>query len=225
MRTISNASQYKWRLNNGETETIISRLTPIFEFKNGSEIDVDVIRFNRDKIFTDWQLSDDVIIKASSYDMYTNTLYYQGDRSKSFTYELYFEYGDFYGGKIFSWNVSPNLILNKHFRVGAYYEFNHIEFPLKQYQLKKGIYQSNLANVNVSVFLSRFFSIKLLAQYDDLSKQLGGNLRLRYNPKEGTDLYIVFNQLVNNDRLRKKPELPVIDNRAIVIKFVKTFEL
>ena len=186
---------------------------------------MDVIRFNRDKIFTDWQLSDDVTIKANSYDMFQNTLYYQGDRSKPFTYELYFQYGDFYGGKIASWNVSPTLILNKHLRVGAYYEFNHIKFPNSFSQTNHPIYESNLANVNVSVFLSRFFSVKLLAQYDDLSKQLGGNLRLRYNPKEGTDLYIVFNQLVNNDRLRKKPELPVVDNQAVVVKFVKTFEL
>ncbi|MBK7855855.1 MAG: hypothetical protein IPJ79_14080 [Bacteroidetes bacterium] len=73
--------------------------------------------------------------------------------------------------------------------------------------------------------LSQNLFNKTLTQYDDLSEQIGGNLRLRYNPKEGTDLYIVFNQLQNTNRLRKTPELPIVDNQAVVVKFVRTFEL
>jgi hypothetical protein len=222
---IGNTTQYNWRLNNGETETFFSQLTPIFEFKNGSLIDVDVIRFNRDKIFTDWQLSDNVTIPARSYDMVDYTIYYQSDQSRLFLYEVFLRYGDFYGGKISTAELYLNYIVNKHLRMGPSYEFNHITFHDDFSYTGKPVYQSNLVNLNISVTLSRFVSIKLLTQYDDISKQIGGNLRIRYNPKEGTDLYIVFNQLLNNDRLRKNPELPVIDNQALVVKFVKTFEL
>ncbi len=222
---IGNAMQYKWRLNNGETETFTTRLNPFFEFRNGALIDAYAVRFTRDKIFTEWQLSNDVTIPAKSYDMFDYSIYYQSDQSKQFLYEVFLRYGDFYGGKISTAELYINYVVNKYLRIGPSYEFNHINFEDAFSATGKPVYQSNLVNVNATVTLSKVFSIKLLTQYDDLSKQLGGNLRLRYNPKEGTDLYIVYNQLQNTNRLRKNPELPVVDNQAVVVKFVKTFEL
>lgn len=223
--SIGNSVQYKWRLNNGETETFTTHLNPVLEFKNGSLFDAYLIRFTRDKLFLEWQLNNDVIIPANSYDMIDYTVYYQSDRSKRFLYDLFGRYGDFYGGTISSSEIVLSHILNKYLRLEAYYEYNHIKFKKEFSITENPVYKSNLFNINITSTLSKAFSIKLLAQYDDLSRQVGGNLRLRYNPKEGTDLYIVFNQLQNTDRLRKTPELPVVDNQAIVIKYLTTFKL
>ena len=62
-------------------------------------------------------------------------------------------------------------------------------------------------------------------QYDDLSDLVSANLRFRYNPKEGTDLFIIYNQGTNTDVTRLDPHLPVVDNQAVTVKFIKTFEL
>ena len=79
--------------------------------------------------------------------------------------------------------------------------------------------------MNLTITQSSKFSIKLLAQYDDNSNSLGGNLRIRYNPKEGTDLYIVFNSALNVNRLDVKPKIPLVDQHAIVVKYSISFGL
>ena len=47
-------------------------------------------------------------------------------------------------------------------------------------------------------------SARLLAtafvQYNGAEDRVSGNIRLRYNPSEGHDLYLVWNEVVNSDR-------------------------
>lgn len=65
----------------------------------------------------------------------------------------------------------------------------------------------------------------MLAQYDDQSATFGGNIRVRYNPKEGTDLYIVYNSTFNANRLEAKPILPYIEQQGVIVKYSLTFGL
>ena len=45
-----------------------------------------------------------------------------------------------------------------------------------------------------------------------MNNTISTNLRMRYNPKEGTDLYVVLNQGLNTDRKsRLDPHLPVVE--------------
>ena len=49
------------------------------------------------------------------------------------------------------------------------------------------------------------------------------NVRFRYNPREGTDFYLVYNEGVNTDRLGKVPVPPLSSGRALYAKFNYTF--
>ena len=51
------------------------------------------------------------------------------------------------------------------------------------------------------------------------------NLRLRYNPREGNDLYIVYDEGFNTDRHREDPILPVTRNRTVMLKYSYTFNI
>ena len=51
------------------------------------------------------------------------------------------------------------------------------------------------------------------------------NLRLRYNPKEGNDFYVVFNEGRNTSLTREVPNLPVYSSRAVMVKYTYTFNL
>jgi hypothetical protein len=147
------------------------------------------------------------------------------DQSKNYTAGIATRYGGFYGGTIITLNPSANYIFNRYLRVGVDYQFNQIDFPESFSDNGNSLYQSNLLAVNVSLNQSSKFSVKLLAQYDDASDSFGGNLRFRYNPKEGTDLFIVFNSLLNTQRLDAKPTAPLVDQQSFVVKYSYTFGL
>jgi hypothetical protein len=48
-------------------------------------------------------------------------------------------------------------------------------------------------------------------------------LTFRYNPREGHDLYIVYDEGLNMDRQREIPVLPPSDVRTILLKYNYTF--
>jgi hypothetical protein len=68
-------------------------------------------------------------------------------------------------------------------------------------------------------------SLSAFIQYNTAINKVISNVRFRYNPKEGTDLYIVFNEGRNTLLEREVPHLPLYDQRSIMIKFTYTFEL
>ena len=45
------------------------------------------------------------------------------------------------------------------------------------------------------------------------------NLRLRYNFREGTDLWLVYDQVLNSDRDRQLPELATTQRESVLVKF------
>ncbi len=49
------------------------------------------------------------------------------------------------------------------------------------------------------------------------------NARFRYNPRDGNNFYLVFNESINTNRDMLTPMLPVSDNRAVLLKFDYTF--
>ena len=72
-------------------------------------------------------------------------------------------------------------------------------------------------------------SVKLTAsafiQYNSLDRAVIANVRLRYNPREGVDFYIVYNENFNTGRSREVPALPLSSSRAIMVKYTYTFNL
>ncbi len=50
-------------------------------------------------------------------------------------------------------------------------------------------------------------------------------MRLRYNPSEGHDLYVVYNHGLNTDRFRVDPVLPRTSAQTLLLKYSRTFAL
>lgn len=223
--SVNTELQYRWKLLSQLTETRFANIKTELNWKNGSILTLIPAEYKEDRLFESWQISDNVLIPAGYYHMFTGILDYIYDESKSYTGEFLVKYGDFYGGTIFTLNPSADYIINRYFRLNINYEYNQINFPMEFSESLNPIYRSNLVALNLTVTQSSKFSIKLLAQYDDNSNSLGGNLRIRYNPKEGTDLYIVFNSALNVNRLDVKPKIPLFDQQAIVVKYSIAFGL
>jgi hypothetical protein len=66
-----------------------------------------------------------------------------------------------------------------------------------------------------------------LVQYNSLARAIGINLRLRYNVREGTDAWLVWDEGLNTERsVDGTPDvLPLSSSRAVRAKVTYTFGL
>ena len=113
--------------------------------------------------------------------MNSNNINFYYDKSKSFTAHVSCGYGDFYGGKIFSFTPTANYIFNRFFRLSINYNFYNVNFPSNYSDNGNATYRSNLVALKLNMTLSNTLSLNLLGQYDDISNSFGSNLRFRYN--------------------------------------------
>ncbi|MEO8086269.1 MAG: DUF5916 domain-containing protein [Bacteroidota bacterium] len=218
---INVSDRYKPEVNKDESE--FANLEAGVSFKSGAVINLIPLELKTDRIFEDWQIADHITIPKGKYFMYSPGIYFNSPQKTNVRGELNVIFFDFYGGHRLTVAPGVTYIINKHLSAEAVYEMNRIRFPKSFSDNGNSIYLSHLVSANISVFFSSKFSIKLLSQYDNLSNSVGSNLRIRYNPHEGTDLYIVYNSGMNTQLNRLDPHLPLIDNQALVIKFSKTF--
>ncbi len=223
--TTNTTLEYRWKLISGLTETKFANLQGGLYWTKGSNFQVTFAEYKEDRLYENWELSDNITIPSGYYQMFDTDIFCNYDESKSITAGTLLQFQDFYGGKLYKIAPEFNYIINRHFRIGINYEHNTIKFPVSYSGNGNSVYKSNLIAINYIINFSSKFSIKSLGQYDDGSDSFGGNIRFRYNPREGTDLYIVYNSLLNTNRFEAKPTLPVVNEQAIVIKFSKTFGL
>ena len=217
--------EYRWKLQSHLTETKLANIGAGLSWQKGSNLNITLLNYKEDLLFSNWKLDDHITVPAAYYNMNSNNINFYYDESKSFTAHLSGGYGDFYGGKIFSFTPTANYIFSRFFRLSINYNFYNVNFPSNYSDNGDATYRSNLVALKLNLTLSNKLSLNLLGQYDDISNSFGSNLRFRYNPREGTDLYIVYNTILNTDRLSPTPNLPLIDQQTILIKYSVTFGL
>jgi hypothetical protein len=73
--------------------------------------------------------------------------------------------------------------------------------------------------------LSTKFSTGAFIQYSSEAKAVIGNIRFRYNPREGVDLYLVYDETLNSGRGGLIPVPPFSSGRTVMVKYSYTFSL
>lgn len=126
--------------------------------------------------------------------------------------------GSFYDGWRTTIGLKPIWGISSDLSLSGYYEFNHVTFPDRNQRLT-----AQIAQIRLLATLSTKFSALAFVQQNSAADELTGNIRLRYNPREGIDLYLVYNENLNTHRRREIPNLPFSSNRAIMVKYSYTF--
>ena len=130
------------------------------------------------------------------------------------------ETGSFYDGRRLTLGVTPRWGISPDFSLRGTYEFDHVEFPGRHQR-----FTAHLARVRLTATLSTKFSASAFVQYHSGYDRVIANIRIRFNPREGNDLYLVYNEDFNTDRGRIIPRLPFSTSRAIMVKYSYTFNL
>jgi hypothetical protein len=130
------------------------------------------------------------------------------------------ELGQFYDGTRISFRLQPTWNMSKHFELGGTYNFDHVIISKRDVSMT-----NHIIGIKALYMLNTRFSVNAYVQFNKSFHGIITNLRIRYNPKEGNDLYLVVNEDRNTDLYREFPNLPVYSSRAVMVKYTYTFNL
>jgi hypothetical protein len=117
--------------------------------------------------------------------------------------------GGFYNGSKTEFATSFSWKLNRHFTFVQFFSTNFVELEDQSFRI-------DLFRSHIAFSLNTHLSTSALLQYDNSTRQLGINFRFGYLFREGTELFVVY------DELREQfGSLP--DKRRLLMKFTYLF--
>jgi hypothetical protein len=204
---------------NGEVETSQAGPSLIVDWKRG---DVAVLQgmIVTENIPVPFSISTGVEIPAGSYRYPTTTLIYQTPAGRSLRTGITAGGGGFFDGRRLTFGLHPNWSPSRVVDFQLFYQFNRIEFSERAQQLNAHIARFRTEfTFNTKVTFSSFI------QYNSTGNLAVINSRFRYNPRDGNNFYLVFNEILNSDRTAAYPIMPFSMNRTVLMKYTYTFIL
>ena len=173
---------------------------------------------NIEELDEPYEISDDVQVPPGRYDFAALEFSLQTPPGRLFNTMIRGNVGGYYDGWRITLGLEPTWSGIPNLELGGLLEYNQVRFP------DRG--QSYLAPIGQFRVLATFSvksSASALVQYNGADDTFAANVRFRFNPREGTDIYVVYNEGLNTDRLDRTPVPPLSTGRALYVKFNYTF--
>ncbi len=193
------------------------RLAWQFRLKSGATHSLEVEVFDED-LRTPVSFPEDTEVPPGRYAYHVWSWNYTARDGQLFRTDARVSGGSFFDGTNVEFEAEPTWNLSRHVELGATYRFNRVRFPERDV----GFYV-HLARVRAQIGFTTRISLNTFLQYNTAADALSANLRFRYNFREGNDLWIVYNESRNTNRLRMMPHLPGLDGRTLLLKYTYTF--
>jgi hypothetical protein len=190
-----------------------------FATKGGSTGSISFRQF-KENVIESFSFSDDVDVPIGRYTFYGIEGRFTSSRGKLYNISTTINAGSFYDGRRVTINLMPSAAISKHLQLEGVYELNLVEFPDRNQK-----FTGHIAQLKISAFLNTKLSLISLFQYNSANDKIITNIRFRYNPREGNDLYIVYDEGLNTYRQREIPALPRTSIRTILVKYSYTFNI
>ncbi|MFC2090349.1 DUF5916 domain-containing protein [Bacteroidota bacterium] len=178
------------------------------------------LSYNHQFLDYDFTITDEVYIPAGSYKYVSGNFTVNTPYSKPYYANLTLSGGQYFDGINFSPKIEPAINIGASLELGGIYRYDFVRIAERDQVLNNHIF-----GIRGLYMISTKFSISAFVQYNTAIDKVLSNIRFRYNPKEGTDLYIVFNEGRNTYLERTLPNLPIYDSRSVMLKFTYTFDL
>ncbi|MBW3554095.1 MAG: carbohydrate binding family 9 domain-containing protein [Gemmatimonadetes bacterium] len=189
------------------------------EMKSRADLQV-VARTVFDQIESPFQLSATAHVPAGSYTFHEIGARYKMADARRLRTTIDARGGTFYDGTRVIAMIRPTWSISRHIDLEAAYQYNRVDFP------ERGEYlRAHIGRVRAEAMLNTRVSGAVFVQYNRAVDGVITNVRLRFNPREGHDLFMVYNHGINTDRDRLEPMLPFTDARTVLIKYTRTFDL
>ncbi len=157
-------------------------------------------------------------VPAGEYSFTNFSARYETSSAHAFSAIFYTEAGNFYDGWKWTFFTNPYLKIGTDYDIGLYYGIDRVKFPEREKEFTNHILRfSGLMTLTTKTSFSAF------VQYNTAIDGVIGNIRFRYNPRDGNDFYLVYDERVHTNRTRETPALPFTDRRTVLLKYTYTF--
>jgi hypothetical protein len=208
------------RISDGQLES--QEISPgwFFNTKKGLGINVEY-KFMKEGVEEDFELGEDAVVPAGEYSFSAMEARIFTPQTKPVSAMIQLQAGGFYDGNVISVQATPRFNLSSSLNFSGAYIFNVINFPDRNQSM-----MSHVGRLNILYMFSTKLSVSALLQVNNADEIFIGNFRIRYNPREGNDFYLVYNEnrgfLVSENAY---PEPPSYYGRTILLKYTYTFRL
>ena len=203
----------------GEIET--TQIGPSFsiDFKRGDMVSLSGT-IETENLPASFRLSSDIEIPQGSYRYPSAMAIYNTPRGRSLRTTITAGGGGFYDGTRLTLGVLPNWSVSRVVDLQLFYQYNRIEFRDRAQELN-----AHIARLRTEFTFNTRVTFSSFIQYNSMDNLAVINARFRYNPRDGNNFYLVFNETLNSDRNAAYPVMPFSMNRTVLMKYTYTFIL
>ena len=209
-----------WNSVSGLHETTNAMLNWYWQTKKAHGGNISVNWFTEDLANTLTLGNSQADVPPGRYSFANFTCEYQSSPAKKLSSVLSLTTGKFYDGWRFSFYAEPQYKLGTDFDLGLTYYFDYVNFPERDMG-----FTNHILGVRGLMTLTTKTSLASFIQYNTAINRVITNVRFRYNPREGNDFWIVYDEGLNTNLHRETPELPFSTGRTILLKYTYTFVL
>jgi hypothetical protein len=205
------------RLADGKLESFSVSPSISTETKSGYNASVSAT-YQEEGVLRNFNIASGILVPAGNYSFTNASISVSSPSSKKIYASIRGSFGQFYDGNRYNFSFSPSFYVISGLQITGSYQFNHLEFP----RLDKKV-NIHIASGDVVYMISTQLTASLLVQYNNSTHGMVTNFRFRYNPREGNDFYLVFNDNRSLEDGDFTPALPGYFNRTVLLKYTHTF--
>jgi hypothetical protein len=204
--------------SDNSTQTLESSLMYDFTFKSGYN-GVFLIKHAYENVRDTFYIARNSFVPSGEFRYNEFETHLNSTQKNKFIWGVDFYAGTFYDGNRFSFGLEPALNVGSSLQLAITYDHNFIHFK------NRNSFSGGVAGFKALVMLTTKFSVSSFIQYNSAEHAAITNFRVRYNPHEGNDFYIVFNEGRNTYRDIENPRLPLYNVRSLLLKYTYTFTI
>ncbi|HCU20448.1 MAG: hypothetical protein A2X05_13300 [Bacteroidetes bacterium GWE2_41_25] len=163
----------------------------------------------------------DVFVPSGKYNFYSfKGSLYASNSKRSLTSNIALQAGSFYDGFRLSGSIAPSWNAGSSTIINLSYRIDHVSFSNRDQK-----YTNNIIGLRGRFMFTPKLSLTTYVQYNTFSNRIVTNARIRYNAKEGSDFYLVYNEGIDSSVRTNFLVDHSNENRTILLKYTYTFAL
>ena len=172
------------------------------------------LQWNYERLGSAFSLSDAIHIPPGEYGFVSADAEYHTSHTQLLQVRPSVMGGGFYDGWQIGAGARPVWYVSKHLELEGTYRFTRIRFPARNEQ-----FVAHLGRLRVGTALNAKLSANAFLQLNTALDLFTGNIRIRYNFREGNDLWLVYNV---TQYMEPHSSVPTEDGHTLLVKYTHT---